>query len=127
MIRRLALLLFVAAWPPSVLAAPQAMVKDGRYVMRDGASIYANVCAACHMPNAKGAAGAGAYPALAANPRLAAEVYPVHVVIHGQKGMPAFGALLDDDQVAAVVTYVRGRFGNDYPGAVTAAEVKAER
>jgi mono/diheme cytochrome c family protein len=127
MIRRLTVFLFVGASAPGVMAAPQAMVKDGHYVIRDGAAIYANVCAACHMPNAKGAAGAGAYPALAANPRLAAVAYPLHVVIHGQKGMPAFGALLSDDQVAAVVTYVRGHFGNDYPGPVTPEEAKAER
>jgi mono/diheme cytochrome c family protein len=127
MIRLVAALLTAAAVGSTVLAAPRSMVKDGHYVMRDGAAIYANVCAACHMLNAKGAAGAGAYPALAANPRLAAVAYPLHVVIHGQKGMPAFGALLDDDQVAAVVTYVRGHFGNDYSGPVTAEEAKAER
>jgi mono/diheme cytochrome c family protein len=127
MIRRLVALLTAVAVSSSVLAAPQPMVKDGHYVMRDGAAIYANVCAACHMPSAKGAVGAGVYPALATNPRLAAAIYPIHVVIHGQKGMPAFGALLDDDQIAAVVTYMRGHFGNDYSGAVTAAEVKGER
>ncbi len=109
------------------LAPPQPMVKDGRFTMRDGQAIYAGVCAACHMPDARGAAGSGAYPALAANPRLAGAAYPIHVVIHGQKGMPAFGAMLDDDQIAAVVAYVRGHFGNAYGGAVTAAEVKAGR
>jgi mono/diheme cytochrome c family protein len=33
--------------------------------------------------------------------------YPVLVVVNGSKGMPPFGALLDDEQVAAVVNYVR--------------------
>jgi mono/diheme cytochrome c family protein len=127
MVRGLAAVALFVAVAPHALAAPQPMVKDGRYVMRDGGAIYANVCQACHMPNAKGAAGAGVYPALASNPRLAAAAYPIHVVIHGQKGMPAFGALLDDDQITAVVTYVRGHFGNSYPGPVTAADVKAER
>ncbi|HSG55053.1 MAG TPA: c-type cytochrome, partial [Paracoccaceae bacterium] len=41
-----------------------------------GAEIYATVCAACHMPDAMGAVGAGFYPALANNPRLIASRYP---------------------------------------------------
>ena len=49
------------------------------------------------------------------------------VVINGSKGMPPFGALLDDEQVAAVVNYVRSHFGNSYPDSVTPAEVQAAR
>jgi mono/diheme cytochrome c family protein len=103
------------------------MVKDGHFLMRDGAAIYGGVCAACHMADARGASGSGAYPALAADPRLAASSYPIGVVVHGRKGMPAFGAMLDDEQVAAVVAYVRTHFGNDYPRPVTPAAVKAAR
>jgi len=103
------------------------MVKNGLYVMRDGEAIYRNVCAACHMADARGAAGSGAYPALAANPRLASAAYAIQIVIHGRKGMTAFGPMLDDDQIAAVVTYVRRHFGNAYAGPATAAEVKAMR
>jgi mono/diheme cytochrome c family protein len=54
------------------------------------------------MAEAQGAVGAGAYPALADDPKLAAAGY--QVLVNGSKGMPAFGALLDDEQVAAVVT-----------------------
>jgi mono/diheme cytochrome c family protein len=103
------------------------MVKDGKFVMRDGEAIYRNVCAACHMPDAKGAQGSGVYPALAGNPKLAAAAYPVRVIVRGQKGMPAFGPMLDNDQIAAVTTYVRGHFGNAYTGMVTAADVQALR
>jgi mono/diheme cytochrome c family protein len=35
--------------------------------------------------------------------------------------------MMSDDQVAAVVNYVRTHFGNDYPDAVTAENVKAVR
>jgi cytochrome c5 len=66
------------------------------------AAIYRTVCHGCHMAEAQGAVGAGAYPALADDPKLAAAGYPV--LVNGSKGMPAFGALLDDEQVAAVVT-----------------------
>ncbi len=37
--------------------------------------------------------------------------------------MPRLTDLLDADQIAGVVTYVRTHFGNNYPQPVTAAEV----
>lgn len=79
------------------------------------------------MPDAKGASGAGAYPALAANQRLSVSAYPVSVVIHGQKAMPPLGGMLSDKQIADVVTYVRSHFGNRYGDAVTPEQVKILR
>lgn len=98
----------------------------GGYAWRDGAGIYTHVCQGCHMPDAKGAVGAGAYPALAGNPKLASGLYPALVIVRGQKTMPAFSEL-DDAQVAAVVNYVRSNFGNHFTDAVTAAQVAAIR
>jgi mono/diheme cytochrome c family protein len=51
----------------SVPAAPRArpMQRGGLFSMQDGEAIYKGVCQGCHMPDAKGAVGAGAYPALA--------------------------------------------------------------
>ena len=114
----------VAAQAP---AAPPRRFADRRFTMTDGEGIYKNVCQACHMANAMGAKGAGAYPALADNMKLAASAYAIHVVMHGQKGMPAFGLYLDDLQVAAVVSYVRTHFGNTYAAPVTSAEVGDQR
>jgi mono/diheme cytochrome c family protein len=99
----------------------------GGFVERDGAAIFQNVCAGCHMPDAKGAAGAGAYPALAGNEKLAAAGYPISLVLHGHKAMPPFADFLDDAQVVSVVTYVRTHFGNDFKDEVTEAAVKAAR
>ena len=48
-------------------------------------------------------------------------------VVNGSKGMPPFGALLDDEQVAAVVNYVRSHFGNSYPDSVSPADVRSMR
>jgi mono/diheme cytochrome c family protein len=79
------------------------------------------------MPNAQGAVGAGAYPALAGDKRLAAKAYPELVVLRGQKAMPAFGPSFSDAQVAAVVNYVRTHFGNSYTDGVTVEDVKALR
>ena len=105
-----------------------AMQRPGDYSFQGGEAVYTHVCQSCHMPDAKGAMGAGAgFPALAKNPRLAEAGYPVAVVVHGQKAMLALGALLSDQQIADVVNYVRSHFGNRYPGQVTAADVKAAR
>jgi mono/diheme cytochrome c family protein len=41
--------------------------------------------------------------------------------------MPPLGEMMNDDQIAAVVNYVRTHFGNNYQDAVTAADVKAVR
>jgi mono/diheme cytochrome c family protein len=35
--------------------------------------------------------------------------------------------MMSDDQVAAVVNYVRTHFGNNYPAVITAADVKSVR
>ena len=97
------------------------------FMQRDGEVIYRTVCQGCHMPAAQGAVGAGAYPALANDAKLASAAYPVLVVVNGSKGMPPFGALLDDEQVAAVVNYVRSHFGNSYPDSISPADVKSAR
>jgi mono/diheme cytochrome c family protein len=41
--------------------------------------------------------------------------------------MPPIGSMMSDDQVAAVVNYVRTHFGNQYPDSVTAEDVGLAR
>lgn len=94
---------------------------------RDGGTLFARSCAACHMADGKGASAAGRYPSLAANPALAAQGYPLTAVVRGLKAMPAFADSLDDEQIAAVVNYVRGGLGNGYKDVVTASDVRALR
>ena len=79
------------------------------------------------MSDAKGAAGAGTYPSLAGDQNLESSGYPIGVVVNGQRGMPAFGSMMSNDQVAAVVNYLRTHFGNRYQDEVTADDVKAVR
>ena len=110
-----------AAEQDSVFANP------GHFEEQGGEAIYHYVCTGCHMPDGRGAAGAGAYPALAADSRLLAAGYPVAIILHGQKAMPPLGAFLSDAQIADVVNFVRTHFGNDYPDVVTEAQVKAAR
>ena len=95
--------------------------------LQGGEAIYKGVCQDCHMPNAQGAVGAGMYPALAGNTKLEIAAYPIALVVHGQKAMPAFGDALSDQQISDVVNYVRTHFGNAYQGEVTPADVKNAR
>ncbi len=124
-----ALLIFSAApaWAQARDPGVGAMGRPGDYSFQGGAAVYSHVCQACHMADAKGAVGAGAYPALANNPKLAEAGYPVSVILHGQKAMLPLGNLLTDQQVADVVNYIRTGFGNKYKGTVSAADVKAAR
>jgi mono/diheme cytochrome c family protein len=97
------------------------------FVEKSGEDLFTNVCRGCHMSDGKGATGAGTYPSLAGDSNLEASGYPVGIVVNGQRGMPPFGAMMSDDQIAAVVNYVRTHFGNGYRDTVTAEDVRAVR
>lgn len=108
--------------------APAPMLSPASaFAEADGAALFANVCQACHMPAGQGATGAGHYPALAKNANLETGAYPVYVVLHGLKGMPPVGKMMTDDQVAAVVNYLRTNFGNAYTDPVMAKDVADAR
>jgi mono/diheme cytochrome c family protein len=98
-----------------------------KFAETSGEALFANICQGCHMPDARGAAGAGAYPSLQDDKNLQTPGYPLTIVLNGQRAMPPFGAMMSDEQVAAVVNYLRTHFGNDYQDAVTAADVKTVR
>jgi mono/diheme cytochrome c family protein len=113
---------------PVVAQSPDGSFSNpSRFMQRDGEVIYRTSCQACHMPTGQGATGAGTYPALAKNSKLQAGRYPVYIVVKGSKAMPPFANLLDDEQIAAVVNYVRTHLGNDYGIGVSADDVKAAR
>ena len=92
-----------------------------------GEELFANICQGCHMPDAGGAVGAGAYPSLTSNKNLEARGYPVYLVLNGRRAMPPFGEMMTDAQIAAVVNYLRTHFGNNYEDAVTVNEVRDAR
>jgi mono/diheme cytochrome c family protein len=104
-----------------------AMSRGWEFSEQGGAELFADVCAACHQPDAKGAVGAAAYPPLAADKKLVSTDFMLTVLLRGLKGMPPVGGMMSDAQVADVINYVRAHFGNAYPGAVSAADVSAAR
>jgi mono/diheme cytochrome c family protein len=90
----------------------QAQQPDGafgspfRFTESTGEATYKNICAGCHMPDGRGASGAAAYPSLRQNPRLTTTAYPIAVITHGQKSMPAFNRTLTERQIAEVAAYI---------------------
>lgn len=103
----------------------------------NGEAIFHAICQGCHMPDAKGAIGAGTYPALVNNPKLASPQYMAAVILFGRHDMPSFverpaahgnffkDTMLTDEQIAEVIHYVRTHFGNHYTNGITAADVAA--
>ncbi|MBD1552480.1 c-type cytochrome [Pseudomonas typographi] len=102
--------------------------------MKAGQAIYADRCSACHI--SKGQGVEGLFPTLANAPLVnnADASSMIRVVLSGSRAgatdaaptapaMPSFGWNLSDDNVAAVVTYVRNSWGNA-AAPVTSSEVK---
>ena len=124
----LALLSHAAHADGETRTRPQAPLSPGfRFTETTGEELFASACQGCHMPDGKGAIGAGAYPSLVRDRNLESGGYPVHVVVRGQRAMPPVGAMMSDAQVAAVVNYVRTHFENQYQDAVSADDVKLAR
>jgi len=96
-------------------------------LMERGHKVYAQ-CAACH--GAEGQGVPNVFPALAGS-KIATGPLAGHldIVLHGKPGtaMQAFGAQLNDLDIAAVVTFERNSFGNSTGDVVQAADVKARR
>ena len=105
---------------------------------QDGQQLYTAYCSACHGTDGKGATG-GTFPPLAGSPYVAGDPdRNVKIVLKGLTGpvdvlgksysleMPPQGAALLDDQIAAILTYVRASWGNQ-SGPVTTAQVKSIR
>jgi mono/diheme cytochrome c family protein len=89
----------------------------------DGAALFNALCAACHQANGQGLPGV--FPPLAGSEWVQGQPTTVAaIVLHGISGtltvkgteyhgaMPAFGAQLDDAQLAAVLTHIRSQWGN---------------
>ena len=102
-----------------------------------GEAIFVDTCAACHVRNGSGIEHV--FPKLA-GATIATQDDPsslIHVVITGAQAaatashptaptMPSFGFRLSDEQIAAVVTYVRNSWGHAAP-ALSASDVHKQR
>src|SRR5215210_3581115 len=80
-----------------------------------GKKVYIERCSSCHQPD--GGGYDEVYPNLAGNPivRLRDPDPVIAIVLHGRGSMPSFGESLTPQEAAAVISYVRGGWGNDAP------------
>ena len=108
-------------------AAPAEKTWTMAAAMARGHEVFEANCAACHMADGKGNAAMGV-PAIAGGPipngPLAAHI---SLVLHGKGIMPAWGNILSDADLAAVITFERNSFGNHTGDLVQPAQIKAAR
>jgi mono/diheme cytochrome c family protein len=88
--------------------------------MKKGGEVYTGGCAGCHGANGEGGFG----PVLAGDASLSDATMVLTVIKKGRGNMPAVGATLSPEDLAAVSTYVRNSWGNAY-GGVSVDEAKA--
>lgn len=112
----------VAPAPPSDESAMAGAMQTPEEMMTAGATIFATNCSMCHGPQGAGDVGPG--PKLANNQLLGNTQFVITQVEHGGRVMPPFGNKLSDSEVAAVLTYIRGSWGNSF-APVTTKEVTA--
>jgi mono/diheme cytochrome c family protein len=107
-----------------------------------GKAIYAKegFCVTCHQPDGGGLSASGFPPLAKTNWVNGNEDRLIKLVLKGMQGsievnghkyggqvpMTPFGGMLKDEEVAAVLTYVRNSFGNKAP-AISAEKVKQVR
>jgi mono/diheme cytochrome c family protein len=102
---------------------PVTSAAEDSLLVQLGKTIYDAKCASCH--GAKGEGKPPEFPPLSGNPsiEMAYAVNPIRMVLNGgyppatdgnprPYGMPPFAQALSDDEVAAVVTYIRVSWGN---------------
>jgi mono/diheme cytochrome c family protein len=101
-------------WPgkPREVARPRSEEED--VLFQSGREIYSGLCTVCHGPEGQGVPNIGA--ALAGSEFVTGDAsIPVRILMHGKEGqiglMPPLSDF-DDEQIAAVITYIRGSFGN---------------
>lgn len=133
----LAIGVYIKSLPTTPPEAVQAKVPVAPAAMELGGKIYRQQCAQCHQPAGEGSGTA--WPALAGNPTVTAPspVNAIRMVLDGgyapataanprPHGMPPFGQVLNDGDIAMLVSYIRNSWGNE-AGGVTPLEVKRAR
>ncbi|HXB84347.1 MAG TPA: cytochrome c [Candidatus Acidoferrum sp.] len=93
----------------------------------DGATVYLTDCSSCHQADGQGVSGA--FPPLAGNAVVTGNpVAVIAIVKNGLEGrvtvndlaysgiMPSWKGQIPDDQLAAVISYIRSAWNNHAPG-----------
>jgi mono/diheme cytochrome c family protein len=129
---------YLKSVPATPAPRPEAVVDErSKQLVERGQKLYEQHCVDCHGADGKGLPPG--YPPLAGNRALTMHepVNAVRIVLNGgfapgtagnprPYGMPPYSHLLNDDEVAAVVSYLRASWGNQ-AAAVSAAQVNRYR
>jgi mono/diheme cytochrome c family protein len=120
---------------PDQAANPQPLPADNPQ-MTAGAAIFRDTCSACHGIDGQGVPHL--FPSLAKAPSVRAQdpASAIRVLLRGARSvatdaeptapaMPSFGWQLNDDQAAAVLTYIRNNWGAAAPAVSAEAVGKA--
>ena len=103
-------------WPgkPGASAPVEPLSPEQQRRFAAGQEVYRNVCQACHQPDGRGMEKI-APPLVGSALALGPAEVPVRILLHGKEGpiglMPPVGQIFTDEQIAAVLTYVRREWG----------------
>jgi mono/diheme cytochrome c family protein len=113
---RAAAVLARVEWPgkPGAAAPVPALTPEEQQRFNAGQEVYRNVCQACHQADGRGMEKIA--PSLVDSAfAIGPPEIPVRILLHGKEGtvglMPPVGQIFTDDQIAAVLTYVRREWG----------------
>ena len=134
-------LLLMLAWPgkPGFTPPPPvaALTPKEQELFAKGKELYTTICMGCHQPSGFGAEGI-APPLVDSEWVLGAPDRIVRILLHGVTGpirvnnrtfaleMPPLGGVLDDESVAATLTYIRREWGHT-ASAVSPAQTTSMR
>jgi mono/diheme cytochrome c family protein/glucose/arabinose dehydrogenase len=117
-------------WPGKPgTAAVVPLTGDEQQRFEKGRDVYRNLCQGCHQPDGRGQDRI-APPLVGSALALARADIPARVLLNGKEGptglMPPIGSTIDDEQIAAVLTYVRREWGQtgDPVSAAAIADVR---
>jgi mono/diheme cytochrome c family protein len=105
------------AWSgkPGTIAAAPPLTTEEQARFDAGQLVYHSLCVGCHQPDGRGQEKIA--PPLVDSPlALGSAGIPVRILLNGKEGsiglMPPVGSVLDDNQIAAVLTYIRREWGH---------------
>ena len=115
---RAAAVLARVSWPgkPGAAAPIPPLTPEEQTRFEAGSEVYKNICVTCHQPDGQGQDKVAANLIGSALALAPAEV-TARIVLNGKEGpiglMPPVGSTLSDDQIAAVLTYIRREWGQN--------------
>jgi mono/diheme cytochrome c family protein len=114
--KRAAAVLARINWPgkPGAAAPVRPLTAAEQQRFAAGQEIYRNVCQACHQQDGRGMEKL-APSLLESTFAVGPAGIPIRIVLHGKEGttgmMPPVGQIFSDEQIAAVLTYIRREWG----------------